>query len=174
MEVAVVADLPNEVTFTFWVTPSLQTTYRSLEYETDHLFTLRNLLPDTTYRYSLTLTDTSGFSHTYGESSFETGFTPSQITDALEIMVYPNPFRPARGHSVVVFDNLPEEMTGLLVYTPAGETVYEKEIDGLPQRRMPWNVINDSGQQLASGFYIYVVKGEDGKKIKSGKLAVIR
>jgi hypothetical protein len=75
---------------------------------------------------------------------------------------------------VVVFDNLPQEMTGLLVYTPAGETVYEKEIDGISQRRMPWNVINDNGQQLASGFYIYVVKGEDGKKLKSGKLAVIR
>jgi len=174
VEVEITADLPNEVSFTFWVTPTLQTTYRSLEYAANHLFMLRNLLPDTTYRYSLTLADTSGFSRTYGESSFETGLTPSQISDASEIRVYPNPFRPARGHSVVVFDNLPQEMTGLLVYTPAGETVYEKEIDGLPQRRMPWSVINDNGQQLASGFYIYVVKGEDGKKIKSGKLAVIR
>ncbi len=75
---------------------------------------------------------------------------------------------------MVVFDNLPQEMTELLIFTPAGETVFEKEIDGVPQRRMPWSVINRRGEQLASGFYIYVVKGENGQKIKSGKLAVIR
>ncbi len=174
VEIAVAADLPNEVSFTFWVTPSLQTTYKSLDYAMNHQFILRNLMPDTTYRYSLTLTDTSGFSHTYEQASFRTHLNPTQIGQEEEILVYPNPFRPARGHSVVVFDNLPMEMTELLVFTPAGETVFEKEIEGVPQRRMPWNVINHNGEQLASGFYIYVVKGENGKRIKSGKLAVIR
>jgi hypothetical protein len=75
---------------------------------------------------------------------------------------------------VVIFDNLPEKMTGLLVFTPDGQVVYERQIEGVPTRRLPWSVINDEGQRLASGFYIYVVKGENGEKIKAGKLAVIR
>ena len=129
---------------------------------------------DTTYQYTLTVTDTSGFQKVYSDSSFQTGAQQEVFAGNEEVFVYPNPYRPSKGHSVVIFDNLPEEMTGLLVYTPDGRVVYERNIEGVPLRRMPWSVINSNGENLASGFYIYIVKGENGRKVMSGKLAVIR
>ena len=174
VQVAVQGDIPSQVEMSFWISPTLKSTYKSLNFDMSHVFSLRNLTPDTTYGYSLTLIDTSGFVQTYQDSTFETRLQQLPLADAEEVFVYPNPYRSSSGHSVVVFDNLPVEMTGLLVFTPAGEKVFEKKIAGIPQRRMPWTVINIRGDKLASGLYIYVVQGENGQKISSGKLAVIR
>jgi hypothetical protein len=167
-------DIPSEVDLSFWVTPTLKSTYKSGLFTMNHSFSLSNLLVDTTYQYTLTLTDTSGFQKIYSDSSFHTGAQQEIIADNAEVFVYPNPYRPSKGHSVVVFENLPVEMTGLMIYTPDGRVVYERKTEGVPLQRMPWSVINRNGEHLASGLYIYIVKGENGKKIKSGKLAVIR
>jgi hypothetical protein len=167
-------DLPSQIELSFWVNPELKSTYKSLNYFENHNFRLSSLLIDTVYQYSLMVSDTSGYLQIYNDSTFSTNMQQQQLENAEEIFVYPNPYRPAKGHSVVIFDNLPEKMTGLLVFTPDGRVVYEREIQGVPTRRMPWSVINDEGQGLASGFYIYIVKGENGERLKAGKLAVIR
>ncbi|UCF64832.1 MAG: hypothetical protein JSW33_03075, partial [bacterium] len=174
VEVNLLTDLPSEVDLSFWVNPSLKSTLKSGLFSTSHSFSLYNLLADTIYQYTLTLTDTSGFQKIYTDSSFQTRTTQQITENVSDIFAYPNPFRPGKGHSVIVFDNLPEEMTGILVYTPDGRVVYEQNIQGIPQRRLPWTVSNNNGEKLASGFYIYIVKGENGRKIMSGKLAVIR
>jgi len=174
IEVNLLTDLPSEVDLSFWINPSLKSTYKSGVISTNHSFSLYNLAPDTVYQYTLTLTDTSGFQKMYTDSSFQTRIQQQITENVSDIFAYPNPFRPAKGHSVIVFDNLPEEMTGLLVYTPDGRVVYEQNVVGVPQRRMPWTVSNTNGEKLASGLYIYVVKGENGRKVMAGKLAVIR
>jgi hypothetical protein len=167
-------DLPSQIELSFWVNSALKSTYKSLTYFETHNFRLSSLLPDTSYSYSLMVSDTSGYQQMYSDSTFSTFMKQQYPEDAEDIFVYPNPYRPAKGHSVVIFDNLPEKMTGLLVFTPDGQVVYEREIQGIPTRRLPWSVINDEGQRLASGFYIYIVKGENGERLKAGKLAVIR
>ena len=175
MEVEVDADLPSKVDMSYWVNPVLKSTYKSINYLLKHSFYLQDLMLDTTYNYSLTLTDTSGFQKTYKDSSFQTvldqWFTPGVETN---LVVYPNPYRPARGHNFVIFDNLPREISAISVFTPSGDLVYEEEMFGVPARRWQWTVVNNKGKKLASGFYIYIIKGDDGKKIKSGKLAIIR
>lgn len=167
-------DLPSQIELSFWVNPALKSTYKSLNYFETHNFRLNSLMTDTIYYYSLMISDTSGYQQIYSDSTFSTFFQQQFPEGAEDIFVYPNPYRPAKGHSVVIFDNLPEKMTGLLVFTPDGRVVYEREIQGIPTRRLPWSVINDEGQSLASGFYIYIVKGENGERLKAGKLAVIR
>ncbi len=174
ISVSVETDIPSEIDLSFWVTPALKSTYKSNLFTMSHSFSLLNLLVDTTYQYTLTVTDTSGFQKMYSDSSFQTGAQQEVLASNSEVFVYPNPYRPGKGHSVVVFDNLPEEMTGLLVYTPDGRVVFERNIEGVPLRRMPWSVINSNGENLASGLYIYIVKGENGRKLMAGKLAVIR
>ncbi len=174
VQVAVETDQGSQVEMSFWVNPSLKSTYKSINFLNNHRFSLQNLTPDTTYRYVLTLSDTSGFSHTYGDSTFSTGLNQLAEEGGSDILVYPNPFRPSRGHVVVVFDNLPQQMKELLVMTTSGEVVFDKVFEGVPIRRLPWTVVNKNGEQLASGLYLYVIKGENGKKLKAGKLAVIR
>jgi len=167
-------DEPSSIEMSFWVTPFLKSTYKSSEFAVKHNFSLSDLIPDTTYSYSLTLFDTSGIEMLYSDSTFNTTYQISPTENLAEVYVFPNPYRPSRGHSVVVFDNIPADAKDLVVFSLTGDLVYERTFSGLPQRRMPWNVINNNGDRLASGFYIYVLKGENGKKIKSGKIAVIR
>ena len=167
-------DEPSSIEMSFWVTPFLKSTYKSSEFAVKHNFSLSDLIPDTTYSYSLTLFDTSGIEMLYSDSTFNTTYQISPTENLAEVYVFPNPYRPSRGHSVVVFDNIPADAKDLAVFSLTGDLVYERTFGGLPQRRMPWNVINNNGDKLASGFYIYILKGENGKKIKSGKIAVIR
>jgi hypothetical protein len=84
--------------------------------------------------------------------------------------VFPNPFRPSRGHTTVTFDGI----TGggeLRVYNTAGHLVFEKSIDA-SQTSFVWDVKNNSGKNIASGMYVYFV--ESGGEQKTGKLGVMR
>lgn len=91
-----------------------------------------------------------------------------------ELIVYPNPYRQSRGHKYVVFDNLPSATSTVLIFSPAGEPLYSHTFDPIGQKRWQWNVVNDNSQQLASGFYLFVLEDENGNRLKSGKLGVIR
>jgi hypothetical protein len=101
-------------------------------------------------------------------------------------MVYPNPFRPndrsaASGVEYdaanprttgIVFDNLPARVR-VEVYSLKGERLFDRTTavnDGF----VTWNVRNSDGQQVASGYYVYVVTDLATGKRVTGKLAVIR
>ena len=174
VNVEIDTDAPSSVEMSFWVTPFLKTTFKTANFAEKHTFSLKDLIADTTYSYALTLHDTSGIEMLYSDSTFRTIYQITPAEDLAEVYVFPNPYRPSRGHNVVVFDNIPAEAKDLAIFSLTGDLVYERVFNGLPQRRVPWNVINNNGEKLASGFYIYVVKGEKGQKIKSGKIAVIR
>jgi hypothetical protein len=174
IEVKVSLDVPSKITMTYWLNSSFSSTYHSPNFALKHAFYLSNIQADTTYSFELSLQDTSGYSTTLMDSVFNTATATtagSQIAE--DIIVYPNPFRLSKGHEVVIFDHLPVETQGIDIYTPAGEPVFEHHTDGA-ESRWRWQVVNNDNRQLASGLYIYVIKGKGGKKLKSGKLAVIR
>jgi photosystem II stability/assembly factor-like uncharacterized protein len=91
--------------------------------------------------------------------------------------VFPNPFRPDRGHETLTFAGMPAG--GLIrVYDAAGSLVYEGTADegpfvedGVATWRHTWDVTNASGVPLAGGVYIYYAQGPKGDAV--GKLAVI-
>ncbi|MCX7956787.1 MAG: carboxypeptidase regulatory-like domain-containing protein [Endomicrobia bacterium] len=87
-----------------------------------------------------------------------------------EVLVYPNPFVPSRGHSKMYFINLPENTT-IKVYNIAGEMVFEKK--GINNYTYEWNVVNNNNAPLASGVYFYVIKTPQNKKIIK-KFCIIR
>jgi hypothetical protein len=86
---------------------------------------------------------------------------------------YPNPFKPnsGLGHRTITFSRL-TDYTKLKIFNIAGEMVYEIEAY-TPAGELPWDVVNISGEKIASGVYIYLIMNNSGHK-KIGKFAVIR
>ena len=84
---------------------------------------------------------------------------------------YPNPYKPALGHTRITFSHLTSH-TKLKVFNIAGELVYETEAD-TPLGELPWDVTNNFGEKLASDLYIYLITDDDGHKA-TGKFAVIK
>ncbi len=176
VKVQVAGDTPNKITFSYWISPILIHTYQSPDYRTEHEFQLNGLLADTSYYFKLTIEDTSGYVLNVEQSTFNTregGGLPGLAPEE-EIIVFPNPFRPAQGHDRVYFDNLPVEASDLYIYDVTGDLKYSVNFSGLPPRRFAWDGRTDRGQPVGSGLYIYLVRGEGNKKLKSGKIVIIR
>jgi hypothetical protein len=104
--------------------------------------------------------------------------TVSQVENKLETDLskahcYPNPYKPnsGLGHTKITFSRLTSH-TKLKVFNIVGELVYEKEED-TPSGELSWDVVNNNGEKLASGVYIYLITDNSGNKAK-GKFAVIK
>lgn len=87
-----------------------------------------------------------------------------------DIIAYPNPARPGAGDAGITFANLPEGAS-LSLYNIAGERVLERS--GITDNETLWTLVNDKGNPVASGVYVYRVVNGDGK-YTTGKVAVIR
>jgi hypothetical protein len=100
-------------------------------------------------------------------------------TDLSQIKVVPNPLIVNSGletnpyESKVMFTHLPT-VCDIVIYTVAGNrvrTLHYESANG--EGFMYWDLLNQQGQNVAYGLYIYVVKTPDGNT-NSGKLMVIR
>ncbi len=87
------------------------------------------------------------------------------------VIVYPNPFMPGQGHTLITFENLTSSVR-LRIYKINGELVYEKAADNT-DGSITWDVTNDDNRKVASGLYIYFITGGAGEKI-SGKIVILR
>jgi len=112
---------------------------------------------------------------------------PGNQVNLAKFMVYPNPYRPNDGNAStgqpydpanprttgIIFDNLPAQVR-VEVYTMRGERVFERTMtvnDGY----LTWNAKNSAnGDDVASGYYIYIVTDLATGRRVTGKLAVIR
>lgn len=93
---------------------------------------------------------------------------PTAAADLENLRVFPNPFKPYIGHTIVNFEGLTAQAT-IRIYDIKGRLV--KEIsenngDGLAT----WN---PESPVIASGVYIYLVTNPQGAK-KTGKIAILR
>jgi hypothetical protein len=85
------------------------------------------------------------------------------------VRAYPNPWRVDRdGARVVTFDRLPQN-SGVKIFSLSGQLV--KTISAIADTAT-WDLRSDSGDQVASGIYIYLITA-DSLRLR-GKLAVIR
>jgi hypothetical protein len=94
---------------------------------------------------------------------------PISFTVAGKIHTAPNPYRPARDGEEIVFKNIPESST-IVIVTVTGNVV--REIEGVYGPDVVWDGKNSEGQALASGVYLYYVTYKGGSA--SGKFAVLR
>ena len=89
-------------------------------------------------------------------------FAIGVIQTLSNVAIYPNPFRPAKGHTVMHFDNLPAG-AHLRLYALAGEKVNDLTAD--TAGHAVGNGVNQAGQEAASGVYLVYVEGGSDKKV---------
>ena len=82
---------------------------------------------------------------------------------------YPVPFMPSRGDTVITFTGLTSSAE-VRIYTISGRLVRELYKSDFGSK-LAWDARNSAGQQVASGVYIYVIKG--GGQTATGKLMII-
>jgi hypothetical protein len=82
----------------------------------------------------------------------------------------PNPYRADGSAPGVSFANLTGYDT-LEIYDVSGAEVYTCRLAGANSHL--WWVVNDNGQEVASGVYLWLVEGENQPTV-SGKIAVLR
>lgn len=87
-----------------------------------------------------------------------------------DVKVYPNPFKPSKGHDKITFEGLKNDVQ-IRIYKITGELVYENDYPSTNGYEY-WSVTNIHGEPLASGVYIYVIEGSGEKAM--GKIAIIR
>ena len=84
-------------------------------------------------------------------------------TDLSQIVVSPNPLRPALGHTVMTFSKLPPNAR-IRIYSYLGELLKDLSADALG--KAPWDGTNQSGQMVASGVYFACIESQHGTKTK--------
>lgn len=94
--------------------------------------------------------------------------------DFKSVRIYPNPWKPNSGvtntgdTSGISFDQLPAN-THIRLYTISGQLIRE---ESSPGSIWTWDGTNQSGKDVASGVYLYILTS--GSNVKKGKLTIIR
>ncbi|MEK7812699.1 MAG: T9SS type A sorting domain-containing protein, partial [Candidatus Desantisbacteria bacterium] len=103
-------------------------------------------------------------------------FVLKPLYDDLNAMVvYPNPLSLVQGQTTrFTFGHLPDHPICIKIYNIAGELVYEKGVQSPNNNTLPWDAINNDGDCVASGVYLFLVEDNNTGQQKTGKIAVIR
>ena len=130
------------------------------------------------YFYAVTSTDSAG------QESWLTNRNVTAITatrspseNALNVRVFPNPFKEVSGfptsgtENFIVFSNLPA-VCKIRIYTTSGELVRTLEHDNLNSGEEVWNQLTDSRQRTSPGIYFYTVESAVGNA--QGTLIIIK
>lgn len=135
------------------------------DFQTTHERLLENLEPNQTYHFRIVSLDTAGLLAYSPDSTFTTG-QPGGIN------VFPIPFVANQNFrsGFISFTNLPSNGK-IIIYDLLGEPVF-KTTNVYPVYR--WNVKNNAGRDVQSGLYLYVIRDDKNKKVKSGKLIIVR
>ncbi len=97
-------------------------------------------------------------------------YTTLVSADLSGVHVYPNPWRSDK-HATrpVTFDNLTVNTT-IKIFTVSWHL--EKSLP-IANAISTWDLTDDSGNKVASGLYLYLIKTDSGQK-KTGKLAIVK
>lgn len=79
-----------------------------------------------------------------------------------EAFVFPNPFRPSRGHVNIKLSSLPAGAK-IKIFTSTGRLLKELDADAAGQV-LNWNGTDRDGRALASGVYLAVIEGAGGRR----------
>jgi len=86
---------------------------------------------------------------------------PPPTSSLANIRIYPNPMRPAKGHTRMTFSHVPAA-TRIRIFTLAGEKV--KDLSANADGTASWDGTNDAGRRVASGVYFALIEGAGDKK----------
>jgi hypothetical protein len=132
---------------------------------TSHSVDLTGLTPGAEYHYRVICKD----SEDKGSMSIDYRFTTPG--DEIDVKVYPNPLVASKGGQMTFSVG---GATGgeVKIYTISGKLV-KKLLIGTGESEVDWDVLNEGGNSITAGLYLYSITDGDGNK-KTGKLAVTR
>ena len=89
--------------------------------------------------------------------------------DLTTVYPFPNPVI-TKDAEIIRFQNVPPEAE-LHIYNTSGKQIARVENQGTSRVRS-WYLINDDGQKVASGIYLFLVQGDN--LLKTGKFSIVR
>jgi hypothetical protein len=92
-----------------------------------------------------------------------------QLEDELDVKIYPSPYNSSKGNSMTFSIG---GTTGgeVKIYTISGKLV-KKLVIGTGESEVDWDVLNEDGNNITAGLYLYTIIDGEGNK-KTGKLAI--
>ncbi len=94
-----------------------------------------------------------------------------------KVTVTPNPFTPngdgINEQTVFDFSTYDINHPTLKVFNLSGRLIRNLEYRGGSRREIVWDGLDDDGQQIPPGLFIYIIE-EDGHKIESGHIVMVR
>jgi len=94
-----------------------------------------------------------------------------------KVTVSPNPFTPngdgINEQTVFDFSTYDINHPTLKVFNLSGRLIRNLEYRGGSRREIVWDGLDDDGQQIPPGLFIYIIE-EDGHKIESGHIVMVR
>jgi len=130
------------------------------------------------YYYTVTSLDAEGDESWFTNRNEEPVFASSNAApDALNVTVFPNPFREISGfptsgaENSIVWTKLPASCT-IRIYTSSGEIIKTLEHDNPNVGEEVWNQLTDARQQAAPGIYYWTVTSDVGNA--KGTLIIIK
>jgi hypothetical protein len=130
---------------------------------TGHSVDLTNLIPGIEYHYRVISKDSSSNEKISIDYTFK---TPG---DKIDAKVYPSPYNPSKGSSMR-FSVSGTTGGEVKIYTISGKLVKKLAI-GAGESDAIWDVLNEDGNSIAAGLYIYSITDGEGNR-KTGKLAI--
>jgi hypothetical protein len=131
---------------------------------TGHSVDLTDLIPGIEYHYRVISKDSSSNEKISIDYKFT---TPGE--DKIDAKVYPSPYSPSKGNSMRFSV---DRTTGgeVRIYTISGKLV-KKLLIASGESDVNWDVLNEEGNSIKAGLYLYSITDSDGNK-KTGKLAI--
>jgi len=130
------------------------------------------------YFYSVTSVDSAGNeSWLTNRNVVAITATRSPSPDALNVKVFPNPFKEVSGfptsgtENFIVFSNLPAECK-IKIYTSSGELLKTLEHENPNSGEEVWDQLTDARQRTAPGIYFYTVESAVGNA--QGTIIIIK
>lgn len=130
------------------------------------------------YYYAVTSLDSAGReSWLTNRNQSAIRATQSPAENALNVKVFPNPFKEVSGfpttgtENFIVFSRLPEVCT-IRIYTTSGELVRTLEHNNSNSGEEVWDQLTDSRQRTSPGIYFYTVESSVGNA--QGTIIIIK
>lgn len=130
------------------------------------------------YFYAVVTTDSAGHSSWLTNRNEQpVRATREPAPNALNVKVFPNPFREVSGfptsgeENTIVWSNLPAKCT-IRIYTSSGELVRRLEHDNPSSGEEIWDQLSDARQRTAPGIYFWTVESAAGNA--KGTLLIIK